>query len=211
MKNKIVSQPLACIFLLSLSLSVLLLLPASLQAQQTQQTLLRSGISFDRIGATAAPSIVLTSIDNSTAALFHLRVGITYRDTFSFGGYFDVSLNDIQPESETLPDIYLDYWSVGAFAEYTLYANRIVHFTFPLYIGYGELEMDNEKGSAGLGEAHFFKIEPSALVEINLHQNVRLNLGAGYRFTGAVAYRNFDRSAVSGFTAQAGIRVGLFR
>jgi hypothetical protein len=150
-------------------------------------------------------------MDGSEAFLFNLRAGINLKDKFSFGGYFNTSMNQIRPQSETIPFIYMDYWTVGAFAEYTLFAKRLMHLTFPVYIGYGEVQMDNEIGETELGEEYFFQIEPSALLEINLHKYARLNLGAGYRFVGEMNYRNLDQTDISGLTAYIGLKFGLFR
>lgn len=71
--------------------------------------------------------------------------------------------------------------------------------------------MDNENGDAGLGEANFFQIEPSALLEVNLHKYVRFNIGAGYRFVGQMSYRNLNQSDISGLTGYVGLKFGLFR
>jgi hypothetical protein len=150
-------------------------------------------------------------MDGSTVSLFNLRGGLNIRDKISFGAYFSTSLNEINPESETVQGIYMDYWSVGGFAEYTLLSKNVFHVTFPLYIGYGEVQMDNEVGDAGLGEENFFQIKPSALLEVNLHKYVRLNLGAGYRLVGQMEYRNFNQSDISGLTGYLGLKFGLFK
>jgi hypothetical protein len=71
--------------------------------------------------------------------------------------------------------------------------------------------MDNEIGEAGLGEANFWQVEPSALLEVNLHKNVGLNLGGGYRFLSQMEYRNFDQSDLSGLTGYVGLKFGLFK
>jgi len=71
--------------------------------------------------------------------------------------------------------------------------------------------MDNENGDAELGEANFFQVEPSALLEVNLHKNVRLNVGAGYRFVRQMEYRNFNQSDISGMTGYIGLKFGLFK
>lgn len=115
------------------------------------------------------------------------------------------------PESETQPNIYMDYWSVGAMTEYTLFSKKVFHLSFPLYVGYGEVEMDDELGDTDLGEANFFQIEPSALLEVNLHKYVRFNLGVGYRVVGQMNYRNFNQSDISGLTGYIGLKFGLFR
>lgn len=183
------------------------------QDNNEAKTLLGSGnpISTKDLGFFVAPSYGLTQMDGSTTSLFNLRGGINFKDKFSFGAYFNTSLNEIRPQSETIQNIYMDYWTVGGFAEYTLFSKKVVHLSFPLYVGYGEVEMDNENGDTGLGEANFFQIEPSALLEVNLHKYVRFNIGAGYRFVGQMNYRNLNQSDISGLTGYVGLKFGLFR
>jgi hypothetical protein len=183
------------------------------QDKQEVKTLFAGGnpISTKNLGFFVAPSYGITQMDGSTASLFNLRGGINFKDKFSFGGYFNTSLNQIRPQSETVPNIYMDYWTVGAFAEYTLFSKKMAHLTFPLYVGYGEVQMDNENGNAGLGEENFLQIEPSALLEINLHKHVRFNIGAGYRFINQMNYRNFNQSDISGLTGYVGLKFGIFK
>ena len=183
------------------------------QEDNEANTLLGSGASIntENLGFFVAPAYGITSMDESGASLFTLRGGLSIKDKISLGAYFNTSLNEIYPESETVTGVYMDYWSVGGFAEYTLFSKKVVHFTFPLYIGYGEVQMDNEIGETGLGEANFFQVEPSALLEVNLHKNIRFNIGAGYRFVGQMDYRNFDQSDISGLTGHIGLKFGLFK
>lgn len=162
------------------------------------------------VGFFLAPGYGLTTMDGSSASLFTLRGGLIVHDKVSLGGYYNTSLNPIQPQSETLPDVYMDYWTVGGFAEYTLLAKKILHVTFPLFVGYGEVEMDNETGSADLGESNFIQVEPCAMMVLNLHKYDRLFAGVGYRFVGPMTYRNFNQSDLSGFTAYIGLKFGIF-
>lgn len=175
-------------------------------------TLFKKGapISTENLGVFIAPSFGFTQMDGAGAALFNLRTGLSIKDQVSFGGYFNTSLNNIMPQSETLPNIYMDYWSAGGFVEYTVNASKVVHLTFPLYMGYGEVQMDNEMGDAGLGEANFFQVEPSALLEVNLHHLVNFNVGAGYRMVGNMSYRNFNQSDLSGITGYIGFKFNIF-
>ena len=101
--------------------------------------------------------------------------------------------------------------TLGGFAEYTLLSKKVIHLTFPFYIGYGEVRMYNENGVAGLGKENLLQIEPSALLEVNLFKYTRLNLGAGYRFVGEMDYRNLNQSDLSGLTAYVGLKFGSFR
>lgn len=193
----------------------LLIVNTSLIAQVNDEakTLFGSerSLSAENLGFFVAPTYGITSMDGSSASLFNLRGGLNIKDKLSFGAYFSTSLNEIIPKSETVPGVYMDYWTVGGFVEYTLLPKSLVHLTFPLYIGYGEVQMDNEAGEAGLGEANFFQIEPSALLEVNLHKYVRFNLGVGYRFVGQMEYRNFNQSDISGVTGYVGLKFGLFK
>jgi hypothetical protein len=199
----------------ALLLVCLLFLQRNLFAQDNTEArkLFGDGTSINTkdLGFFVAPSYGLTQMDGSTTSLFNLRAGLNLKDKYSIGAYFNTSINEIRPQSETLSNVYMDYWSIGGFAEYTLLSKRAFHLTFPLYVGYGEVQMDNENGDPGLGEANFFQIEPSALFEVNLHKYVRFNLGAGYRFSGKMNYRNFNQSDISGLTGYIGLKFGLFR
>lgn len=185
----------------------------SAQNNEEAKTLFGNGnpIKTKDLGVFLAPSLSFTQMDGSAATLFNLRGGIGIKDKVSIGAYFNTSLNQIKPQNEVITDIYMDYWTVGGFAEYTLLSKKIFHLTFPLYIGYGEVQMDSELRDVELGEANFFKIEPSALLEVNLHKYVRFNVGAGYRIVDQVNFRGINQSDLSGLTGYVGLRFGLFR
>ena len=193
----------------------LILLQVRLIAQDHNEvkTLFGGGnpISTEALGFFVVPSYGIAQIDGSKASLFNLRGGVNFKDKFSLGAYFNTSLNQIRPQSETNPNVYLDYWTIGGFIEYTLFPKKVAHLTFPIYIGYGEVQMDNESGDAGIEEANFFQIEPSALLEVNIHKYVRFNLGAGYRLTEQMNYRYFNQSDISGLTGFIGLKFGLFK
>jgi hypothetical protein len=197
------------------AVAILVFFQTNLRAQDGEEasTLFGDGttVSTDDLGFFVAPAFGLTQMDGSSASLFNLRGGLNVKDAISVGAYFSTSINQIVPESETVQDIYMDYWTVGGFAEYTVLSKKLVHLTFPLYVGYGEVQMDNENGDAALEESNFFQIEPSALLEVNLHKYIRLNIGAGYRIVGDMTYRNFDQSDLSGLTGYFGLKFGLFK
>jgi hypothetical protein len=188
-----------------------LLLHVGLIGQNRQPVQTLSDGQLNNIGWVLSPSLGISTMDGSTAALFNLRAGATFGDRFSLGVYYADALNDIRNQSETLPGLYLDYYSFGGFMEYTLMPSKLLHLSFPLYFGYGEVEMDTDFGSAGLGEANFFQLEPAAMLELNLHRLVRLQMGAGYRLISEMNYRNMSSSDLSGLTAYVGLRLGLFR
>lgn len=198
------------------ALTPLLFLTAQAFAQADTKeatTLFKNGgrLTTERMGFFVAPAVGLTQLDDAAAALFHVRGGLNFSDVFSFGGFYNASMHQIVPKSETLANIYMDYWSAGGLLEFTAFAKKLVHVTFPIQVGIGEVQMDNEEGDAELGEANFAVIEPAALIELNLHKYVRLNVGAGYRWISDMEYRNFDQRSLAGLTGYAGLRFGWFR
>jgi hypothetical protein len=196
--------------------ALLLLYLAKLQCANAQinnepQTLFGNSQLFKKesMGFVIAPSLTAGKMDGGNAAVFNLRSGVNWQDRFSLGGYVQASINEIMPRSEVLPGLYMDYRSAGAYVEYTVSPKRLVHLSFPLYAGYGEVEMDNQSGAAGLGESNFLLLEPNALLEINLLSRLRLNLGAGYRMVSAMNYRGLNEQDLSGWTLNAGLKLSF--
>lgn len=188
----------------------------SLQAQEAGQTetLFGNGPLFkkENIGFAISPMVGLTALDGGTAVMMNVRAGAVFSEALSIGGFYNTSLNYVTPQTEVIPNTYLDFWSAGGYMEYTIKPHKLVHVTFPLYIGAGELELDLEDSDSNpFGDAYFLSVEPSALVEVNLHKNVRLNIGAGYRWLSPTNYRSFDNAAWNGVTGYLGFRFGLFR
>lgn len=174
-------------------------------------------------GFYVAPGVGITQMDGSAASLASLRGGVQLNHQLAFGVAIRTAVNQIKPKSETVPDIYMDYWSVGGFAEYSMPLNELVTVRFPLYIGYGQVQMDSDDddywetgfddaglGDAGFGESNFVQIEPSVLLGFTINEFIRLEFGAGYRFVGSIEYRNMNQSDIRGLIGSAGLRIGRF-
>jgi hypothetical protein len=83
------------------------------QEKNEARTMLGDGasVSTENLGFFVAPAFGITSMDGSSASLFNLRGGLNIKDKLSFGAYFSTSLNEINPGSETVPGVYMDYWT----------------------------------------------------------------------------------------------------
>jgi hypothetical protein len=197
--------------------AALLCMQFALYAQSEKETrALFNDFRFSNIGFMASPYYHYSEIDGSGTSVLGFRGGILFNDKLSVGGFYSFSVNEIVPKSETDPRIYMDYRVGGGFIEYTFWPDKLVHLTIPLFIGGGEVEMDLKDSYSGndqnlYGEKFFFIIEPSANLEINLHKFLRLNAGVGYRMASNMTYRNFDQSALTGFTGNIGLKLGLFK
>lgn len=182
-----------------------------LHAQEEPATeTLFSGLELNSIGAMAEGWYGLSQLGTSDAHLLGARAGVVFNNQLTLGGFFQQSVNQIDPKDDLLPnDVYLDFWTAGGFLEYTLAPTKLVHLSFPLYVGYGEVQLDDTPGEIDLGEANFLVIEPGALMQINLLESLKFNLGAGYRFTSDVTYGAFDQNDIQGLRFHCGLRFVL--
>lgn len=198
--------------------SLLLAITTFAQEKQEQKTLFgkkRTGVKSG-IGFAVSPTSQIGSIDKSTALILGIRGGIVLSDRWTVGGIVQTSANNIMPKSETDNRVYLHMNMFGGLLEYTIWSEKLVHLTFPFAIGAGKVEMDRLDKASGIsgnpyGEKYFLTVQPSALVEVNLHKYIRLNAGVNYRFVGNMSYRNFSQQALSGASGVVGVKFGLFK
>jgi hypothetical protein len=200
-----------------LALIALLSIQFALCAQNEQETqTLFNSLKFSKIGFMVLPYCQISQIDKVGVSNLGLRSGILLNDKLSIGGFYSLSVNEIVPKSETDLSVYMDYRAWGGFIEYTLWSTKLVHLTFPLLIGGGEVEMDkrdnySDSNQNPYGEKMFFILEPSVFFEINLHRFVRFDAGISYRIVNDMTYRNFNQSSLIGFTGTIGLKIGVFK
>lgn len=187
----------------------------SLWAQNTAQTLLKGKPTLANLGIMADPGYQLTQVAGATTSFFLFRGGIVLNDKVTLGGFYGESLNQPRPDSFTdfLPSrAYLEAVQAGGFIEYTLFANKVVHFTFPVSLGIIELEIDEEGRGMDFDETQTFFVEPGAQVEVNLHRFARLHAGLGYRMmAGDIETFPGVPDADNSLSFNVGLKMGLFR
>ncbi|MDN3204167.1 hypothetical protein [Algoriphagus sediminis] len=181
------------------------------QEAKPNETVFNEGFGKS-VGVMGAIGLGPAQWGESAVGLLNMRAGAVFKDKVSIGGFYNSSLNDFRGEFVGAQGPAMDFRWFGGFFEYTLFADRKFHLTFPVLIGGAEVDRDEQiPGTDENFEANFFLVEPSALLEINLLQNLRFNIGFGYRFAGDFAFSGIDQSEISGFSAQAGLKFGLFR
>jgi len=182
------------------------------QEQQTKETLFKKGGSV-RTGFFLEPGFHLSSAGNAGFGSISFRGGAVFNDRLSLGAIYQASVNDFRPEGFQWPNGDLDYRAAGLFLEYTVFSGKLIHATFPLIIGGGELDADSESDDLFediWGERNFILFEPGARLEINVSQNIRFNIGGSWRFTSAFNFWGVNQGAFMGPVATVGIKVGLF-
>lgn len=197
-----------------LTLIILFSVSFLIRAQDTQESLFGDNLKISNIGIMVEPGFQVTQLAGETAGYFQFRGGIVLNDKFTLGGFYGQLLNDVRPASfgaSLPPKAHLDSWSAGGFLEYSVFANKLFHFSFPLSVGVMEVEIDNEGRDFDFEESQNLFVEPRALLEVNLHRFARLNAGLGYRVMGSTIENAVGvPDAGNSFTFQIGLKMGIF-
>ncbi len=113
-------------------------------AQNNQQTLFEN---TPKIGFYVSPGLQVGPVAGETAGLATFKGGVTFAQQFTVGGMYSFSFNEFTPSVETDRRMYMDMQLGGLLLEYTLSPSRLFHFTFPLILGAGEIQMDWKESS----------------------------------------------------------------
>ena len=172
-----------------------------------------SGNSKIKTGFMLEPGFEYSRLGNADVASFQLRGGVVFNSRLSIGGYYAASVNELRPSDFILPGYYLDYRAGGGFVEYTLFSGKLVHATFPLMIGYAEIQADDDFDSDFpdlSAETNFLLIQPGARLELNINKFIRLNAGISYRYAGSFSYFGINQTDFNGLTGNLGLKIGIF-
>lgn len=176
---------------------------------------------FNNVGKSLKASVFagaefgITALAGEAAFLTGFNAGVTFNNRWSIGGFYALSVNDITPADNIPQNTYLDLRMGGGMVEYRFLPNSLVHFTIPLLIGGGEIQLDQSGDydvfDVDYAEKNFFVIEPGIMGELNLSKVVKFQLGATYRaLIMDGSYYGFDQDDFSGVSGRAGIKIQLF-
>jgi hypothetical protein len=183
-------------------------------SQEEPKTLFGDNLSLANLGIMVEPGAQFTRLAGQGAMFFQFRGGLVLNDKFTVGGFYGILLNDVRPAAfnDNLPPAaHLDSYIAGGFLEYTLFSSKMIHLTFPLSVGLMEIEIDKEGRYFDYEERLNLFIEPSALLEINLHKFARFNAGLGYRIMGSTFQNAVGvPGAGNAITFNMGLKMGLF-
>jgi hypothetical protein len=198
-------------FKCALALSFALI--SSVAIAQDQQSLFSKA---PKLGFFAGAGLQAGPVAGETAGFASFRTGLMLNENFSIGGTYSFTFNEFTPSAETDSDMYMDLQLGGLALEYTLNPGNLFHFTFPLTLGAGEVQMDWKESAPNYGtdilsEDNFFFVEPGAMAELNLTPGFRLHAGLTYRLIpGGVDYRTYSAADLSGITGSFGLKYVLF-
>jgi hypothetical protein len=191
-----------------LRLSLMVLLASPVLAQEA--TLLGGELSHGGFGG---PVLKITQISEELGILSGGRGAwiINHMITVGGGGY--TLINDIEVTGAAdAPNLRFEY---GGFElGFILASDRLLHFSVNSLFGTGRVGSRWGEGDGDWDAAdndHFFVLEPSANVMVNVAKFFRIGLGASYRYvTGIDDFGHLTDADVTGISAVMTLKFGSF-
>jgi len=121
-----------------------------------------------------------TRLNDKDAVMVGGHGGVIFNSYFYFGlgAYGLVTTNQfVGTSSEDPLDMYMGY--TGLMMGFNIMPKKVVHFSIPLFVGVGNLEVENK--NIFVENTSFLLFEPGLNLEINVVQFMKISFGAGYR------------------------------
>ena len=130
-----------------------------------------------------------TRLRDKDAVMIGGHGGVIFNSYFYFGlgAYGLVTTNQFAgsfPE-ESL-DMHMGY--TGLMMGFNIMPTKVVHFSIPLFVGVGNLELEHD--NIFVENSAFLLFEPGLQLEVNVAQFMKVGLGAGYRMVQGTTLRN---------------------
>ena len=130
-----------------------------------------------------------TQLLDKDAILIGGHGGVIFNSYFYFGlgAYGLVTPNQFVGSfpKESL-DMYMGY--TGLMMGFNVMPTKVVHFSIPLFVGVGNLELEHD--NIFVENSAFLLFEPGLQLEVNVAQFLKIGLGAGYRMVQGTTLRN---------------------
>lgn len=130
-----------------------------------------------------------TRLNNKDAVLVGGHGGVIFNSYFYFGlGAYGLVTNN--QFAGSLPDESLDMFMgyTGLMMGFNIIPKKVIHFSIPLFVGVGNLELENN--NVFVENSTFLLFEPGLNLEINVVQFMKIGFGAGYRMVQGTNLRN---------------------
>ncbi len=173
-----------------------------------QETLISDGIESGGFGG---PVLKVTPIKGHTGVMLGGRGGWIINHTFILGGGFYGLVNKIDaatpgPGGEP----YVNFGYGGVELEYIQEWDKLVHLSFGLLVGGGEVGTQHMNGSNSGDMNSFFTMEPWVNGNLNLTSFMQVSLGVSYRWVSGAHSPAASDSELSGVAGMLTLRFGSF-
>lgn len=210
---------------LNLLVALFLISALTLNAQNDKdehmQTLFGNGpVAY---GGYGGPRVTYSKFDGRDVWMVGGRGGVIFNHVFSIGGagYGIVNspfYSSITYKDSTFSDVTLQGGFGGMQLEFFLKPMKVLHISFPVLIGAGDLMLvadrpyayDSDLEDRIICHGSFFVIEPNIEVELNVIRFMRLSLGVGYRYTPGVDLADIPSNAFNSVEGSISLKFGSF-
>lgn len=198
-----------------LFLVVILCIVVSAVAKE-KQTLISGTV---KSGVYIAPAFKVSKIADEWMGLYGIRGGVQLNESFILGASFFRQARDITYFEIHAPEIAQYYFKHelliesdygGLELEYLLNSSSLVHLSLNLLLGVGHLKYVEPRYHRAYSDDRFLLLEPTAAVNINISNNVKLYLSAGYRFASGVHALGLENEDLCNIVYNSSLVVGYY-
>lgn len=222
-KRKLINHLINAIMKKSVVIAILLVCISifKINAQEPAKTLFTTP-NIKQLGLYVAPEYQYGQIKNQFTSIGGASVMLLLNQKFAVGFTGQRSLDQSFSPSGISP-LYLHAGMGGLKMEYTPKPTSAIHLSFPLFIGMGFAQADsnytgfrvnNNDSMMRANRANqndYFIIQPGVTIEANVIKYVKVFAGVNYRFAFNRDNTNtLSSSTMTGFSANIGVKVGLF-
>lgn len=156
-------------------------------------------------GGYIAPELKVSNVHEDMSLFVGGKLGFTFNESFSIGvaGYglannSNFLTQDPEMSSISLIPVRIGMGYGGLNMEYTIFSNKVIHFTVPVVVGAAGVyvyEDDNDFFNNEWDEIEnsaAFVVEPGVNIEFNLFKFFRLDLGASYRYVSGTDFKTVE-------------------
>jgi hypothetical protein len=170
-------------------------------------------------GGYLAPEIKVGNVHEDISLLVGAKMGFTFNKNFTIGlaGYGLTSNSDFMDDRYSITDpLRIGMGYGGLSLEYTLFSNKVIHFTVPVIVGAAGVYIYEDNNDffyedyQDIENSAAFVLEPGVNIELNVFKFMRLDLGASYRYITGTDLFYLEDKDLSDLSFNATFKFGFF-
>ncbi len=162
-------------------------------------------------GGFGGPVLKISQLNGETGVLFGGHGGwlISHKLLLGGGGYGCLGYLD----TDTPQDSLLDFGYGGAYVEYIIASQNLIHLSIGSMFGVGGVGSFSDEEDDSLIEEEgdtFFIVEPSINANVNISRHFRMSAGISYRLTNGLSYNDLSDKDLRNYSGHITAKFGLF-
>jgi hypothetical protein len=181
----------------------LIILMANGYAQEIETLMTKDRQSTTSYIGYGGPLLGTTQINKELGLTIGGRGGVVVNKKYAFGGIGFGMVNSPEFTGNNLSDntnvqLQMSYGAGGVFIEYIFNIENLIHFSIPLNIMAGRINIYDKKAETEIESSAFFIIEPGINIDLNVSKHYTQSLYMSYRQALGSSLINLDDKNISG-------------